>query len=111
MFAAMMDAIKEESVGYVFNLDVQVEEDEEATAEAEDHPRLTAKGLQQDGGRPAKLQYTAPTIDGDTAGGRTSVDVIDDSQTYTDIPRNAPCPCGSGKRFKRCHGDPRSKAS
>src|SRR6185295_17689367 len=27
MFAAMMDAIKEESVGYVFNLEVQVEDD------------------------------------------------------------------------------------
>ncbi|WP_444978624.1 SEC-C metal-binding domain-containing protein [Actinomadura hibisca] len=23
--------------------------------------------------------------------------------------RNDPCPCGSGKKFKRCHGDPRSK--
>lgn len=21
------------------------------------------------------------------------------------IPRNAPCPCGSGKKYKRCHGD------
>ncbi|MCA3243827.1 MAG: SEC-C domain-containing protein [Alphaproteobacteria bacterium] len=20
------------------------------------------------------------------------------------IPRNAPCPCGSGRRFKHCHG-------
>ena len=23
---------------------------------------------------------------------------------YNDITRNAPCPCGSGKRFKHCHG-------
>ena len=21
-----------------------------------------------------------------------------------DVPRNAPCPCGSGKRYKHCHG-------
>jgi preprotein translocase subunit SecA len=21
--------------------------------------------------------------------------------------RNDPCPCGSGRKFKRCHGDPR----
>jgi preprotein translocase subunit SecA len=20
------------------------------------------------------------------------------------VPRNAPCPCGSGKKFKQCHG-------
>lgn len=24
--------------------------------------------------------------------------------TFTNVPRNAPCPCGSGKRFKKCHG-------
>jgi preprotein translocase subunit SecA len=22
------------------------------------------------------------------------------------IPRNAPCPCGSGKKYKQCHGAP-----
>ncbi|HOY80465.1 MAG TPA: SEC-C metal-binding domain-containing protein, partial [Hyphomonadaceae bacterium] len=24
---------------------------------------------------------------------------------WASTPRNAPCPCGSGKRFKNCHGD------
>ena len=24
--------------------------------------------------------------------------------TGSDTPRNAPCPCGSGKKYKRCHG-------
>ncbi|MDR3425748.1 MAG: preprotein translocase subunit SecA [Alphaproteobacteria bacterium] len=28
----------------------------------------------------------------------------DDSQTWGDTPRNAPCPCGSGKKYKHCHG-------
>ena len=23
-------------------------------------------------------------------------------QSFADVPRNAPCPCGSGKKFKRC---------
>jgi uncharacterized protein YecA (UPF0149 family) len=23
---------------------------------------------------------------------------------YQGTPRNAPCPCGSGKKFKKCHG-------
>ena len=22
------------------------------------------------------------------------------------VPRNAPCPCGSGKKYKQCHGRP-----
>ena len=24
---------------------------------------------------------------------------------YKKIPRNAPCPCGSGKKYKHCHGN------
>jgi preprotein translocase subunit SecA len=25
------------------------------------------------------------------------------------VGRSAPCPCGSGKKFKMCHGAPRSR--
>jgi preprotein translocase subunit SecA len=28
----------------------------------------------------------------------------DDPATWGKVPRNAPCPCGSGKKFKHCHG-------
>ncbi|WP_373236589.1 preprotein translocase subunit SecA [Cohaesibacter celericrescens] len=27
-----------------------------------------------------------------------------DSAIFENVPRNAPCPCGSGKKFKHCHG-------
>jgi preprotein translocase subunit SecA len=27
-----------------------------------------------------------------------------DQQTWGKVQRNAPCPCGSGKKFKQCHG-------
>ncbi|MBI5163386.1 MAG: SEC-C domain-containing protein, partial [Magnetospirillum sp.] len=27
-----------------------------------------------------------------------------DSSTWSSTPRNAPCPCGSGKKYKHCHG-------
>ncbi len=29
-----------------------------------------------------------------------------EGDVFADIPRNAPCPCGSGKKFKHCHGKP-----
>ena len=34
------------------------------------------------------------------------MDEIDpnDESTWGRVPRNAPCPCGSGKKFKQCHG-------
>jgi preprotein translocase subunit SecA len=28
----------------------------------------------------------------------------DDPATWGSIQRNAPCPCGSGKKYKHCHG-------
>ena len=27
-----------------------------------------------------------------------------DPTTWGKVPRNAPCPCGSGKKYKHCHG-------
>jgi preprotein translocase subunit SecA len=27
-----------------------------------------------------------------------------DPATWATTPRNAPCPCGSGKKYKHCHG-------
>jgi preprotein translocase subunit SecA len=113
MFSAMMDAIKEESVGYVFNLEVQVEDEtaaEQQAVEGAHHHEVVAKGLEAPK-RPTHLQYSAPTVDGDTSAASTQTAVRERDDTYGDVPRNAPCPCGSGKKFKRCHGDPRSRAS
>ena len=68
MFNAMMDAIKEESVGYLFNLEVQVEaasDDPEAQAKADAATaQLNAKGLDAPK-QPAKLNYSAPGETGD----------------------------------------------
>ncbi|MEM7518136.1 MAG: SEC-C metal-binding domain-containing protein, partial [Planctomycetota bacterium] len=30
----------------------------------------------------------------------------DDPSTWGRVSRNAPCPCGSSKKFKHCHGRP-----
>ena len=78
LFTAMMDAIKEELVSYLFNAEVQVEGDQ-----------VGAKGLTPTPAPVAQLQYSAAEIEPTTPGGTS---------------KNAPCPCGSGKKYKRCHG-------
>ena len=78
LFVAMMDAIKEETVTYVFAAQVQV-------TPAVDKVEVAAPGL-----------ATSRSI------ATTGTDL-----EYPDTPRNAACPCGSGKKYKRCHGDPR----
>ena len=79
LFSAMMEAVKEELVSFVFNVEVQVEGDQ-----------VGAKGLTPAPAPIAALQYsdaeTKPTVAGGTS-------------------KNAPCPCGSGKKYKRCHGE------
>ncbi|MUN36628.1 preprotein translocase subunit SecA [Actinomadura litoris] len=148
MFNAMLDGIKEESVGYLFNLEVEIEEQPEAPAvgaapvsvaksapegklavdedvaadedveeaeEADDvpvdqlavdeAPAIKAKGLDKPN-RPSKLEYSAPTVDGEGGVEHHSEETDD---PYAGVGRNDPCPCGSKKKFKRCHGDPRNK--
>jgi preprotein translocase subunit SecA len=39
-----------------------------------------------------------------TAPNRTPALDLNDERTWAATPRNAPCPCGSGKKYKHCHG-------
>jgi preprotein translocase subunit SecA len=79
LFSAMMDAVKEELVGYLFSAEVQVEGDQ-----------VGAKGLTPTPAPVNDLQYSAAEIETSSAGATS---------------KNAPCPCGSGKKYKRCHGE------
>ncbi len=120
LFGAMMEAIKEESVGYLFHLAVQGDEPEEGASdgeladEAEDEtpPEIAAPGLGEPR-RAGALQYTAPTVDGEggVTQSRAESPSGNGSRDYPDVTRNAPCPCGSGRKFKRCHGDPKARVS
>jgi preprotein translocase subunit SecA len=140
MFATMMDGIKEESVGFLFNLEVSVEdEDEEETevlepmrrvvpdfvpdapviesgpSEQPDEelespaaafvraPHIRAKGLLQTK-QPQNLSYSAPSEAGEAEVKGGTVTTQDDP--YAKVGRNAQCPCGSGKKYKMCHGRP-----
>ena len=53
--------------------------------------------------RPRTLTYSAPNEDG--AAEQHGEDAAD---PYANVSRNDLCPCGSGRKFKRCHGDPRN---
>ncbi|MBB3728250.1 preprotein translocase subunit SecA [Nonomuraea dietziae] len=107
MFSAMLEGIKEESVGYLFNLEVEVQENPivEESAEIAETRSIIARGLRGPE-RPTQLEYTAPGEDGEVE--HTSVRTTAAQRAaYGNVERNAPCPCGSGKKYKRCHGDPK----
>jgi preprotein translocase subunit SecA len=136
MFAAMMDGIKEEAVGYLFNVEVAPPDDpahQEAQAIESDEmpnaadPAVTPPGVSEEAiahGRHAaagdapvalggarvsspdsRLQYSGPDEDGTetrraTNGGRAQNGVGGGAEPS----RNQPCPCGSGRKYKHCHG-------
>ena len=161
LWNTMNEAVREESVGLLFHVDVSVDQPvEEApvvepvhvsemlgamsgagaatadrvddrtdgvpvTPEGEEVPvgAVTAGasfGVGRDGGRKVavsgvgvgrprtdRLHYTAPSetggVDERDEGSPASGSDLSEAQ-LTGTPKNAPCPCGSGKKFKMCHG-------
>jgi preprotein translocase subunit SecA len=96
LFVSMMDAIKEESVGYMFNAEVTVTPHVHNDGH-EDEIEMEAKGLATPQAA-AALQYSGPSETGEVK--TTSVS----NDAYANVGRNEPCPCGSGSKFKKCHG-------
>ncbi|GAA1734387.1 preprotein translocase subunit SecA [Nonomuraea bangladeshensis] len=111
MFAAMLEGIKEDSVGFLFNLEVEVQENpivEEEDAVIAETRSIIARGLRGPE-RPAELEYSAPGEQGEVEHTRVRTTPAERA-AYGNVERNAPCPCGSGKKYKRCHGDPKNAA-
>ena len=88
LFVAMMEAVKEEMVGYLFNVEVKISSEDPNAIEAKGvTPKIT----------PQVLKYSTSAEGSGSSGPQ--------------VTRNEPCPCGSGKKYKRCHGDPRNQDS
>jgi len=110
-FAAMMSGVKEEAVTYVMRLPVQ-------RAETDATGLLKGNGVAAAARAVPLLEDRRPTVEGRSQpvrtgarsaakGGPTSRPMAAAGETYVASDRtgrNDPCPCGSGQKFKRCHG-------
>ena len=90
MFTGMLDRIKQEVIGVLSKVQVRAQADVEAV---ENQRRSTANVKYQhaDPGQMAEEETAARSNAPFTRQGRK-------------VGRNEPCPCGSGKKFKQCHG-------
>ncbi len=91
MFEEMLDRIDTSTIRSLFNLQVVTEEPPEAIRQR----RLPR--------RPSALTFTGPNQGAAPAGeeaGKVKTVVRDQPK----VGRNEPCPCGSGKKYKKCHG-------
>jgi len=98
LFGQLLDSVKNEVTKLLMTVKVQSSEQLEQAAEE----------MENKAERIANVTYTAPTEDG---GVETLVDEdtrnkqqVLQGSAMPRVGRNDPCPCGSGKKFKLCHG-------
>jgi preprotein translocase subunit SecA len=95
LFGQLLDSVKNEVTKVLMTVVVQSSEQLEQAAE----------DMESRAERIANVTYTAPTETGDV---QTTVDESTARQLAQDnvprVGRNEPCPCGSGKKYKHCHG-------
>ncbi|MEJ7561839.1 MAG: SEC-C metal-binding domain-containing protein, partial [Ilumatobacteraceae bacterium] len=120
MFGAMMKGIAQDFVKYVMHVQVVRNEDEQVTDDAGPAPAPSVSNLRESSSdddsssgfsRAARSAAADGEITEDQAMEAEEADAPARPKTETVVkddwsrtPRNAPCPCGSGKKYKLCHG-------
>ncbi|MDH3614157.1 MAG: preprotein translocase subunit SecA [Gammaproteobacteria bacterium] len=100
MFGAMLEQVKHDTISILTRIRIQGEQDLDDSAERRraaeamryQHAEASALGAQPQPGQPqAGAAPAAAPVEPFKREGRK-------------VGRNEPCPCGSGKKFKQCHG-------
>ncbi|MEJ5254718.1 MAG: preprotein translocase subunit SecA [Acidimicrobiales bacterium] len=107
MFGAMMRSIAQDFVKYVMHAQVSVAEQPQPEPAVRD-VRYTAPADPSEAGSTLAAAARAQAL---SEGGEVPPEVANEApqqpivkSEWDKTPRNAPCPCGSGKKFKQCHG-------
>jgi preprotein translocase subunit SecA len=100
LFEAMLTNLRQTVTQVLTHLEIRVQPQQAQMAAAEAEP-LAATGT--DGPRPVRPSRPAmaPRV---AASGGAAVAASGTPEGWGKVPRNAACPCGSGKKYKHCHG-------
>lgn len=99
MFSEMLERFKHDAVGLLYKIHVRDPQDVEA--------------IEEQRARPTHMQFrhpgaASPESVGEEALPATGTEGAQAAQPFVrgerKVGRNEPCPCGSGKKFKQCHG-------
>ncbi len=91
LFSQLLDVVKMEVTRVLMTVRIQ----------SQDQVAEAARALEDQAGQLSNVTYTHPNEDGSVSSD------ADESQLAQQVPkvgRNDPCPCGSGKKYKVCHG-------
>ena len=91
LFGQLLDSVKNDVTRVLMSVKIQSNEQLDQATEA----------MESRGEKIANVTYSAPTETGEV---QTSVDPDTVKAEVPRVGRNDPCPCGSGKKYKHCHG-------
>ena len=103
MFGALMKGIAQDFVKYVMHVEVVTDD---AAANVQNVQQTSSENVDTSG---FQVAAAAAVADGElpeevaaASSGPSNTPIV--KSEFDKTPRNAPCPCGSGKKFKLCHG-------
>ncbi len=91
LFSRLLDIVKLEVTRVLMLVRVQTQEQAAQAAQA----------IEQQAGQLGNVTYTHPNEDGSVSQ-ETDPETL--AQAVPKVGRNDPCPCGSGRKYKHCHG-------
>jgi preprotein translocase subunit SecA len=120
LFAAMLDSVKQEVTRIVMNVQIQTPEQLEAAAEQYEEQAGHLEHVEFRHAEfgdadadtavaeaPSRVSAVAAAAHAASAAPNFAQGAISAAATdnpYPKVGRNDPCPCGSGKKYKQCHG-------
>jgi preprotein translocase subunit SecA len=93
LFQEMMERIQDRVVKYLWKIDVVVEREDQSQQQEQERQRVQRSLPTPQPPRQQPMYFSGPQ--GQQAPAKRSQDKVG---------RNDPCPCGSGKKYKKCHG-------
>ena len=94
LFSQLLDVVKMEVTRVLLTVRVQTQEQ---AAELEQ----AARAIEDSASQVSNVTYTHPNEDGSVS---TEADPSTQREAIPRVGRNDPCPCGSGQKYKACHG-------
>jgi preprotein translocase subunit SecA len=104
LFTAMLDRIKHDTVSVLSRMQLRTQA--EIDAEEEERQRRLARAMQFQHAAPEQIT-AQPAAQGPVAEPQQRAAAEPVAQFVREtkkVGRNEPCPCGSGKKYKHCHG-------
>ena len=97
LFGQLLDGVKNEVTRTLMTVRI----------ESSDQIQQAAQAIEERAEQISNVTYTAPDETGQPqvqAAAAATGGLADLANTWGQVGRNEPCPCGSGKKFKHCHG-------